>query len=281
MNSTIIRTCSAAEIAALVTFAAKAAWNVGLSDADFLHRVDPDAYLIALDGEEVIGSAAAVRYGADFGFIGYHIVRTDARGKGLGKKLLESAMSKLGPRTIGLNSLEQQTGYYESFGFSAAHSILRYEGNSSPVPADIPDMVSPFMLPFEKLEKFERSIFPYDRKQFLSCWLAQPGSMLMAKYAANEYKGYGMFRPCVSGFRIAPLLCRDPQTAAELLTFLLAQLPAASAYHIDIPADNKEGIRLAESVGMKKSASFVRMYSRSAPRVYLKNVYGFPASEIG
>jgi GNAT superfamily N-acetyltransferase len=281
MNSCLIRNCAVSEMGPFVAFAMRQGWNVGLSDADFLSRVDPTGYIIALDGDEIVGTAAAVKYGSAFGFIGYHIVRPDARGNGLGRRLLAEAMAKLGRRTVGLNCIESQLHYYESFGFSAAHSILRFEGTSSAAPADFPDMVSPFMIPFEKLEAFERKIFPYERKQFLSSWLAQPQSLLMAKYSGGEYRGYGMFRPCVSGFRIAPLLSDNPGTAGELLTFLLAQMPERSLYHFDIPAENKDALRLAAQAGMRKSAEFLRMYSDPAPPVSLDNIFGFPAVEIG
>lgn len=281
MDDLKIIQCTFAEMGPFVEFAARGGWNVGLSDQDFLFRVDPTAYLMALNGNEVVGTVAAVKYGNDFGFLGYHLVRVDMQKKGLGKALLTEALGRLGARTVGLNCLETQTDYYKQFGFLPDHSIIQFEGETDSKLPDTQGLTSPFMVPFEKLQAFDQKIFPYDRKQFLSCWHAQPMSMLMGKLVGDEYKGYAMFRPCRTGHRIAPLLSDDAQTAEELLNFLLGNLKQGSKYYLDVPDRNIEAVKLAEKLKMRRCGELIRMYSPCPPSVCVERIFSLPAIEIG
>ena len=61
--------------------------NPGLFDAESFHAADPDGFLLGeLDGEP-IGSVSAVRYGTEFGFLGFYIVKPAYRGQGYGLRL--------------------------------------------------------------------------------------------------------------------------------------------------------------------------------------------------
>ena len=266
---------------AFVRFVNSQGWATGSSDDDFLYRVDPSAYFFALDGNTVVGTVAAVSYDKDIGFIGYHAVRSDMRGSGIGKALMNCALSKLRPRNIGVNCLKSDMGFYEKFGFSPSYRIISYEGTAKAGSPDFTDMVSPFMIAFEKLQDYDRMIFSCDRKRFLSNWHAQPQSLLMAKYVEDRYKGYAMFRPSPAGYIIAPLICDDPSTAESLLHILEAHMPAGSKYVIDIPGANAGGLRLAEKFMMKKCNEVTRMYSPSPPPFSLDKIFSLPAAEIG
>ena len=281
IDNVVIRKCSKAEVQKFVRFASQEGWNVGLNDADFLFRFDPDAYMIALDGDKIVGTVAAIRYDNDFGFIAYHNVRRDMRGRGIGRRLLNEALDRLGARTIGINCSAEQASLYEEFGFVAAHSVLQFEGINGITTLSFPDMVSPFMVPFDKLLDFNRKIFSYERKEFLNKWLSQPQSLSIAKYVNDEYRGYGMYRPCQKGYRIGPLICNKKETAEELLKCLLGHIPTGTKYYLDIPDKNEDALCLAEKMMMKKCGEFVRMYLPAVPVSSFENIFGFTVAEIG
>ena len=90
-----IRTMSAAELDIAVDWAAKEGWNPGLADATCFRAQDPGGFLLgALDGEP-IASISVVRYGSNYGFLGFYICVPEERGKGYGLRLWEKASERL------------------------------------------------------------------------------------------------------------------------------------------------------------------------------------------
>src|SRR5690554_772029 len=101
MDGIALRTMSREDLAVAVEWAAREGWNPGLDDAAAFFAADPEGFLLAeIDGEP-IGTISAVRYGADYGFVGFYIVKPEFRGHEVGWKLAEQALAFLGDRNIG------------------------------------------------------------------------------------------------------------------------------------------------------------------------------------
>jgi ribosomal protein S18 acetylase RimI-like enzyme len=97
-----------ADLALALEWAAAEGWNPGLHDARSFYAADPQGFLLGeLDGAPA-GSVSAVRYGADFGFLGLYIVRPEFRGRGFGVKLWRAALDHLGDRIVGLDGVVAQ-----------------------------------------------------------------------------------------------------------------------------------------------------------------------------
>jgi GNAT superfamily N-acetyltransferase len=96
-----IRTASAEEFATAVDWAAAEGWNPGLDDLAAFHAADPGGFLMRFDGDEPVSSISVVRYGDDFGFLGFYIVRPDWRGRGIGHVHSERRSGVLRPRCQG------------------------------------------------------------------------------------------------------------------------------------------------------------------------------------
>lgn len=124
----IIRTLSLAEVATLVDWAAGEGWNPGRQDAAAFHAADPEGFLGAFVGEEMVAGIAAVAYGGDFGFIGLYVCRPDMRGKGYGKAVWDAGMARLSGRTVGLDGVPAQQVNYRSMGFVDDYPTFRWSG---------------------------------------------------------------------------------------------------------------------------------------------------------
>ena len=256
--------------------------NTGFTDGEFLYNADNNGFIAAMEGTEVTGTISLVSYENNLGFLGFHIVVPHYKNTGLFEKLLSVAIDGAGERNIGTNCSEEHLPLYESMGFKPAFKILTYEGIADGIYKDLPKYInSPFLVPLVKLYNYYRTVFPYERKLFTSFWINQPGSLLFGKYENNEYKGFGLFKPCRKGYCLSPLISDDSQTALELLTSLVSHFKAGTQFNLDIPETNKEGMRLANELKLKKIGEQIRMYKGYEHKIILDNTYSFTNQEIG
>src|SRR4051794_34724229 len=116
-----IRSMTAAEVELAADWAAKEGWNPGFTDAASFRAADPEGFLIGLVGDEPVSMISAITYGADYGFLGFYIVKPEHRGKGYGIQTWNAAMDRLGSRNVGLDGVLEQEANYAKSGFKAAY----------------------------------------------------------------------------------------------------------------------------------------------------------------
>ena len=117
MTDIVIRPASEAEFSTAVEWAAGEGWNPGLDDLSAFFAADPDGFLMGFVEDEPVSSISVVRYGADFGFLGFYIVRPDYRGSGAGMAIWNAGMRHLDGRTVGLDGVVAQQDNYRKSGF--------------------------------------------------------------------------------------------------------------------------------------------------------------------
>src|SRR5262245_45601823 len=110
-----VRTMRRDELDLALEWAAQEGWNPGLADADCFDAADPEGFLIGSVGGEPIGCISVVRYGGNFGFLGFYIVKPERRGQGYGLSLWHAGMARLHDRVVGLDGvIAQQENYRRS-----------------------------------------------------------------------------------------------------------------------------------------------------------------------
>src|ERR687885_877927 len=124
----VIRAMSRRELDIAIDWAAREGWNPGLGDAACFHATDPDGFLMAFRDAEPVATISVVRYGRDFAFLGFYIVRPDLRGRGCGYRLWQAGMARLDGRTVGLDGVIAQQDNYRRSGFRLAHRNIRCGG---------------------------------------------------------------------------------------------------------------------------------------------------------
>lgn len=281
MENITIRNLQLPEMVIPVELAFRDNRNPGLNDGAFLFNADNTGFFVALAGSNVLGTISSVNYDNNLGFIGLHFAVEQYRDSGLMERLLEFALNAAGERSIGTNCREENVELYKRYGFKQAFKIISYEGIADGKYNVSPNINSPFSLPFDELFDYNRNLFHYERKLFFYQWLNQPGSLLFGKYENNEYRGFGLSVPCRKGYRIAPLISDDVQSAHEILTALVSHLSEGTPYCIDIPEPNFEGIDLAKELKLEKSGERIRMYKGKEHAIPFKNIYGFINLEVG
>ncbi|WP_322418871.1 GNAT family N-acetyltransferase [Mesorhizobium huakuii] len=274
----IIRTLSLGELTDLIDWAADEGWNPGLEDAAMFQAADPEGFIGAFVGDEMVAAISAVAYGQDFGFIGLYISRPDMRGKGNGKAVWAAGMDRLAGRTIGLDGVEEQQANYRSKGFRPVYETIRYSGRPAALPVGGARSRIVSAQPVPDIIAYDALCFPAPRRSFLQRWL-QPPHHAVATITSREMAGYAVARACRSGFKIGPLFADDAQTALELLGELSGA--CGGELNVDVPATQVDFIAALEAAGFAPTFSTTRMYQGTPPKLDAKRVFGVTTLELG
>ncbi|MEM1238850.1 MAG: GNAT family N-acetyltransferase, partial [Cyanobacteria bacterium P01_H01_bin.26] len=93
--------------------------------------------------------------------------------------------------------------------------------------------------------------------------------------------GYGVLRPCQTGYKIGPLFANGGAIARNLFQTLVAQVPVGTPVYLDVPEVNAEAVALAEQYGMTPVFETARMYTQKAPELPLERIFGVTTFELG
>ncbi|AKB81328.1 GCN5-related N-acetyltransferase [Methanosarcina barkeri 3] len=263
----------------VVQMEAAQGWIPGIHDGKLYYETDPDGFFIAEIEGEPIGCVSAVTYDDSFGFIGVYVVKPEFRNKGVGIKLTEKFLERMGNRNIGLDAVvENEKKYQKLMKFKSFYSNLRFEGRGG---GEVPDGLAKISdVPFESLLEYDREMFPAPRPAFLKNWIKQPDSYAFAAVEAGKLKGYGVIRKCHNGYRIGPLFADDAITAENIFLALKASVPDEAIY-MDVPEPNKNAMEIANKYEMTVMFKTIRMYSREKPDINLEKVYVVTTIELG
>lgn len=264
-----------------IDWAAAEGWNPGLADAHCFAAADATGFFAGWLDDEPVATISVVKYGKTFAFLGLYIVRAPYRGRGYGYALWKHALATATGRNVGLDGVVAQQENYRKSGFALAWRNIRYRGlRGSEAPLDA-RVVPLSRFPFEDVARYDRAFFPESREAFLRAWFAQPGARAMAVEQAGRLAGYGVIRPCRSGFKIGPLFAEDGGCAEALFHALTMRVPAGSEVFLDVPEPNRAAVALAERHGMTPVFETARMYTGRAPKLPLGQIFGVTTFELG
>jgi GNAT superfamily N-acetyltransferase len=274
----VIRRAERDEIPQILAWAAAEGWNPGYNDADCFYQTDPEGFFLAELAGEPIGSLSAVVYDEAFAFLGCFIVRSEHRYCGFGMHLSQVYREHVGDRNAGLDGVVAMQRTYGRLGFQIAHRNIRFgglaEGHSHP------KVVGLTRLPLDEVSIYDRRHFPAARPDFLQAWIHQPGAAALGVMRDGHLAGYGVIRPCVTGYKIGPLFADDSRAAEKLYQSLCARV-AGQPVFLDVPEPNREAVALAERHGLKPVFETARMYSGPVPKIALNEVFGITTYELG
>jgi ribosomal protein S18 acetylase RimI-like enzyme len=282
MSNYVIRCMTRPELDIALAWAKLEGWRPGLHDAEHFYPTDPNGFFIGLLDDEPIGCISGVKYGDDFGFIGFYIVKPERRNQGFGLQLWQAAMNYLQGRNIGLDGVIEQQHNYQKSGFHIACRHVRYQStynNEKPVPGT--GIVAIDALPFEQLLQYDSRYFPAPRAGFLQSWIKQKQGAALAILAENSISGYGVIRACDGGFRVGPLFANSYRDAEQLLGALLSHIPQSSDFFIDIPESNQDALKLVTGYGMQAVFETARMYTQKNPAIDLNGMFAVTTLELG
>lgn len=262
-----------------VSWAAAEGWNPGLDDADRFLAADPGSFLATERCGDVVATVSCALFGDSYAFIGFYIVRSDLRGRGIGGPLFERALARAGERIVGLDGVLAQQPSYERRGFKLAHRNVRWRTSGG---GDRPDgVVELSMVPFEELLHFDATVFGCERERFLAAWIKRPAGQALACLSDGSLAGYGVLRKCRVGAKVGPLFAADAAVAETLLSGLAAAAGPGTELFLDIPAANPHAAHVRGGRAMQPVFETARMYLNGRPHEDLHRVFGVTTFEFG
>ena len=171
----VVRPATAEEFATAVQWAADEGWNPGLDDLAAFFRADPLGFLMGWKGSTPISSISVVRYGSQFGFLGFYIVHpiivVPEQASQLGT--LEWTIL-LAARLAWMAFPISRTNYAVS-GFTYVHPSVRYTG---PTGFDCQTLSGIELrelgaADIDDVQNYDRRFFPDARDAFIRAWLIQ------------------------------------------------------------------------------------------------------------
>lgn len=280
MSDLHIRNLRPEEISLALDWAAAEGWNPGLADGACFAIPDAQGFFVGeIDGEPV-ATVSCINYDERFAFLGFYIVRAGFRGAGHGLRIWNAAIAHAGARVIGLDGVVAQQDNYKKSGFQLAYANIRYGGVVVAPPRPPADIVALDKIPFTVVEADDATVFPAARSAFLRAWINTPGHLGRALLCDGKLAAWGVIRPCRTGHKIGPLVADDRAAAEAIVQALLASASCCEII-LDIPAVNREGIALAEFLGLKPTFETARMYTGPIPSLRLDRVFGVTSFELG
>jgi len=276
-----VRTMTRDDFDRALDWAAAEGWNPGLADADCFLAPDPAGFLLGeIDGVPV-SCISVVRYGPDYGFLGFYICPPEHRGKGYGFRVWQAGMARLGNRVVGLDGVPDQQSNYRKSGYVLAHRNVRYGGRVMVDPQGVAaDLVDVTAVPFVRLLAYDRPFFPAPREPFLRCWLRSDRRSCLVALSEGAIAGYGVIRECREGFKIGPLFADGPGVADRLFRGL-ALATGGEPLYLDTPETNGAAVALARRYGLEPCFETARMYRGNRPILPLDRTFGITSFELG
>ena len=282
MNIYTIRNMTATEVKDIATrWAVEEGWNPSPNDAQAFYNTDTNGFFVGLLDNIPIACISAVSYGGTFGFIGFYIVKKEFRGKGYGLKIWNKALEYLDSQNIGLDGVVAQQGNYVKSGFKLAYRNIRYEGLAADVFDNTTSSVPYSKHHFEKLVKYDSTLFPASRTKFLESWVNLTDALTFVSFENDTLNGYATIRKCKVGYKIGPLFADNYDIANSLFISANKFAGEGSIIYLDTPEINLNAVNLAENYGMKKVFETARMYTKEEPTTNVNNVYGVTTFELG
>lgn len=280
-----IRRMTSDDMNLAIDWAAHEGWNPGLNDAIPFRAADPEGFLMGVLNGVPVAAISAVRYGENFGFMGFYIVKPELRGQGYGMAMWKAAISRLQARVIGLDGVVAQQANYQRSGFELAHHNMRFEGvvyHEKPSAENNELTVVPLsQIEPSDLFAYDRNCFPESRTEFLGKWIAQPGTIALGVMNQKQIVGYAVARPCQVGWKIGPLFANSLKVAEQLHTRLMLCMPAGAPYYLDVSDSNPDALTLVERQGLRKVFETARMYMGPAPDIDHHRIFGITSFELG
>lgn len=278
-----IRTMTLADIPFGMRLKEQAGWNQTEADWRRLMEYEPGSVFVAeiAGGNESAGTAAAVRYGTRFGWIGMVLVSPDFRRRGIATRLVDRCIEYLrdrGVETVKLDATPAGREVYLRLGFRDEWGLARFEG-MAPAAWEKPDFgelsraadrIEPMQEgDLEEVVAYDAPRFGADRSRVLAgflkgwpeaCYVLRPRE----PKGRGRIEGFVVARRGAHADQIGPCTASAPEDTRLLLEASIGTMGTMGAMAgkkvlMDVVTENPWARALVESLGFTEQRPFTRM----------------------
>jgi len=279
MSEIKIKTMTPADIDFTLALTGAEQWSNVRADFARLIALDTDGCFVADLDNDRVGMITTVCY-RSLAFIGNLIVSSDRRGHGIGRKLMEHALTYLDRKmveTIELDGDYPAVTFYRTLGFKDKYLSLRFfRGRGDRPPALPPPTLTP-----DEFAAFDSELGGIDRSAFIKMYAGDNRDRL---YAGRDRDGRinaalaikeGPHGAC----QIGPLGARNSDQARELFENILVHFSSETVY-FGMPEINREAVSMALENGFLYNPPSLRMY-RGRYLDHEANSYAIISGDVG
>jgi ribosomal protein S18 acetylase RimI-like enzyme len=253
-----IRRMTHGDISAGEQFGQLEAWNQTRSDWERFLRASPEGCFVAEAGGQVVGTVATISYEGRFAWIGMVLVPPERRGRGIGTKLLKTAIDYVADcriPCIKLDATPQGKRLYAKLDFVREFDIERWELQRIP---ESTSQAPPGTVTEELLEQ-DLEVFGADRSELLRSIALDNPCLVLQTRRQGDLAGYSLGRRGAIADHLGPWVARDGSSARGLLNEFLHRSNRATVF-VDALKSNPWAIRLLRECGFRFSRPLTRMY---------------------
>ncbi|TGQ04026.1 MULTISPECIES: GNAT family N-acetyltransferase [unclassified Mesorhizobium] len=192
---------------------------------------------VALDDRgRVAGTILVTPYGMDCAMINMVIVDRNARGKGLGRRLMEQAFALAEDRPLRLVATADGMPLYQKLGFVPSGRVLQHQGKVAELCApDGVEAAGPDDLP--DIKALDRDAYGADREALIDA-LAERGQFAVIR-RNGAIEAYAAIRPFGRGEVIGPVIAGNVDDTRALISFFAASRAGA---FLRVDTDSRTGL---------------------------------------
>lgn len=255
----VYRQLTEADIPRGLALCRQAGWNQLERDWKIFLTLSPDGCL-AVEKDMVIGTAATLKYGDRFSWIGMVLVDKEYRGRGIGMELLLKALDLLKKETtVKLDATPAGRQLYLKLGFVEEYPLSRMikPGIRHTPYASAARVFQKGEL--ETIAELDFKVFGANRLSLLEWMYAGAPTMTYVFKKNNKILGYCLGRHGNKYIHIGPVVAADAKVARQLVSAALNQ-HIGQAVMLDISHFDPSWMAWLVSIGFEEQRPFYRMY---------------------
>jgi GNAT superfamily N-acetyltransferase len=274
----------------------QAGWNQTESDWLRFMDMEPEGCFVAELNGFSVGTTTTCVFD-NVAWIAMVLVDKDARGQGVGTRLLRHALNYLDLlriKTIRLDATDLGRPIYEKLGFVPEYELARFEGivpsNKTlggslkrslgmVIPAPSPKPAALRLPPFTEMIEFDRQMTGTNREKMLSRLFSEFPHNTRIVTHHDKVDGFVTIRPGANAIQIGP--CTASINSGPALLSDALHRCAGKTVFVDIPTGNVPAVKIAESGGLKIQRRFMRMCRGKRIKDEIKAIWASSGPEKG
>ena len=235
-----------------------AGWNQTVADWQRFLSASPQGCFVAEHEGRAIGTVTTIVFEDRFAWIAQLLVDPEYRGRGIGKRLLERAISHLDSRNLACMKLDATPlgkPLYEKLGFMPEYEIERWMFKRPSRQKTAHNQA----VEIEDALRLDRGIFGADRSALLRSLAKEAPEFTLASRRNRAIVGYTFGRHGALADQLGPWTANNEDVAAELLDEFLRR-SGRELLFVDCMINNPWALPLVKALSFEFSRPLTRMF---------------------